>query len=273
MSHAVFVSTGKELIKQAHIEKQLQNTYKTQISLESEVVALSNYQKPPVREQTRELIAKQKESRRDRHIKATKEFEKWVERLTKNIDEAYKDIRQDVIGFFEESDHAINAYYESLTDDKLLSREIEFIDDLKNIIHDHKSRRDDKVSNLDQRLDELEDERTRSLQFFRDKYFNNLFEISFILEPQIRQIIAQHQKDHEQVVADKKAQNDDYVQLVNTRQKDTFIKYEQMRKDKEQRWRELKHDKYIQDFLTDIKKWDYVNPTERVALYQKFKET
>lgn len=50
------------------------------------------------------MIAKQKESRRERHIKATKEFEKWVERLTKNIDEAYKEIKSDVIGFFEDSD-------------------------------------------------------------------------------------------------------------------------------------------------------------------------
>jgi DNA-binding ferritin-like protein (Dps family) len=50
------------------------------------------------------LLAKQKESRRERHITANKEFEKWVDRLTKNIDEAYKEIKKDVIGFFEESD-------------------------------------------------------------------------------------------------------------------------------------------------------------------------
>ena len=50
------------------------------------------------------LIARQKESRRERHLLSNKEFEKWETRLTKNLDEAYKDIKKDVIGFFEDSD-------------------------------------------------------------------------------------------------------------------------------------------------------------------------
>lgn len=43
----------------------------------------------------------------------------------------------------------INAYYESLTDEVLLQREIDFIDDLKGIISSHKEKREQKVSNLD----------------------------------------------------------------------------------------------------------------------------
>ena len=51
-----------------------------------------------------DLIARQRESRRDRHIQQYKEFEKWVERLNKNLDEAYKDIKKEVVDFFENSD-------------------------------------------------------------------------------------------------------------------------------------------------------------------------
>lgn len=76
------------------------------MAMQSEIAALSNYGEPQSREQTKLLIARQKESRRDRHILSCKEFEKWETRLTKNLDEAYKDIKRDVIGFFEESDQS-----------------------------------------------------------------------------------------------------------------------------------------------------------------------
>lgn len=97
------------------------------------------------------LIAKQKESRRDRHIHSNKEFEKWETRLTKNLDEAYKDIKRDVIGFFEESDLScfflifiieINEYYSSLTDTALVGCEIDFLDELNKIISEHKIERE-----------------------------------------------------------------------------------------------------------------------------------
>ena len=95
----------------------------------------------------------------------------------KNVEEAYKEIKKDVIGFFEESDSSnhiylieeILLYYQSLNDEKLLGSEIDFLDDLNRIINDHKQNREDKVSNLGERLEEVETDRQRSLTFFCDK--------------------------------------------------------------------------------------------------------
>ena len=58
--------------------------------------------------------------------------------MTKNIDEAYKDIKRDIFEFFENSDKEINNYYDSLTDEALLKREIDFMDILKKTVSEHK---------------------------------------------------------------------------------------------------------------------------------------
>lgn len=42
-------------------------------------------------------------------------------------------------------------------------------------------------------------------------------------------------------------------------------------KDKEQRWRQLKHDRAISTFKQDLQKWEYRNPIKRVELYKEFK--
>lgn len=54
---------------------------------------------------------------------------------------------------------------------------------------------------------------------------------------------------------------------------DTFIKYEEMRKAIEQQWRDLKHNLYVAQFRSDIEQMIFVNPPQRVRLYQTFKET
>ena len=87
-----------------------------------------------------DLISRQRESRRDRHIQQYNEFEKWVERLNKNLDEAYKDIKKDVIDFFENSDKckvwliiilAIIKYYDNLSDEELIKQEKVLLDSMK----------------------------------------------------------------------------------------------------------------------------------------------
>ena len=66
------------------------------------------------------LVERQKDSRRERHLKFCDEFDRWVSRLSKNLEEAYKDIKRDITDFFSESDTQITSYYETLTDEALL---------------------------------------------------------------------------------------------------------------------------------------------------------
>ena len=64
---------------------------------------------------------------------------------------------------------------------------------------------------MDQRLDDLECERQRSLSFFCDRYFNNLMDIAFILEPEINELVQEHRQLFEKIVEEHKESNKVYV--------------------------------------------------------------
>ena len=108
-SSRVFVNTGKELLKQARIEKMNErlNPIKD-ITIESEVIALSNYAKPFTHPRTQEMIKKQRESRREKHIKTLNDFEKWTESLAKDAIDNYAEIKEDIEGYFVQHDKELN---------------------------------------------------------------------------------------------------------------------------------------------------------------------
>ena len=87
----------------------------------------------------------QKDSRRERHLKFCDEFDRWISRLSKNIEEAYKDIKRDIGDFFKDSDDEITNYYSSLTDKSLLDREIEFVENIRKTVEEHENKRIAKV--------------------------------------------------------------------------------------------------------------------------------
>lgn len=129
------MNTGKELVKQARIEKANEKLNPTKdISVESEVIALSNYGKPFTHTRTQEMIAKQKESRRDRHIKTLNDFGKWTESLSKDVIESYADIKFDIERAFEQQDKDLHAYFQTFTDKELLRREKDILDELIKVV-------------------------------------------------------------------------------------------------------------------------------------------
>lgn len=108
-----------------------------------------------------------------------------MSRLTKNLEEAYKDIKRDITDFFSESDNQITSYYETLTDEVLLEREIDFVEIIHTTVKSHREKRETKVNNLDKRLEDLEKERLRSLELFCNKFQDGLIDVAFQLEPEI----------------------------------------------------------------------------------------
>lgn len=94
-----------------------------EFSIESEIRALSNYQKPVYNPKTEEMIKKQRESRRDRHIKTLVDYENWVENLNLDIEEGYKEIKDEVVEYIRYNDIEITEYFNSMSDDYLMSRE------------------------------------------------------------------------------------------------------------------------------------------------------
>jgi hypothetical protein len=52
----------------------------------------------------------------------------------------------------------------------------------------HKVKRQDRISTLDNRLKEIERERTKNLKFLCERLEADMFEVSFILLPEIQSI-------------------------------------------------------------------------------------
>lgn len=80
------------------------------------------------------MIAKQKESRRDRHIKTLNDFEKWTESLSLDAAESYIDIKNDIEKFFEDQDKELVQYFDKFTDAVLLKREKDLLDELNKVV-------------------------------------------------------------------------------------------------------------------------------------------
>ncbi|CAK83011.1 unnamed protein product (macronuclear) [Paramecium tetraurelia] len=270
MPKVTLTSTGKEAVRQARLEKEVQ---KFEYTLQSEVASLPKHPAPIFREETKLLIERQKDNRREKHLKFCDEFEKWVNRLNKNLEEAYKDIKRDITDFFSESDQQITNYYQTLTDEALLKREIEFVESIHSTVNAHREKRETKVNALDKRLEDLEKERFRSLELFCNRFQEGLIDVAFQLEPEITAHVDTFREEFRKVVAEKRAENQVYVQDVNRQHQKTFKLYDETQIQKEQRWRDLKHQHYIEEFNVDIQKLEFVYPDERTKLYDNFRKT
>lgn len=181
------------------------------ITIASEVIALSNYSKPFTHPRTQEMIAKQKESRRDRHIKTLNDFEKWTESLAHDAAESYIDIKHDIAKYFEDQDKDLTLYFDKFTDAALLKREKDILNELNTVVVDCGKRKEAKVDNLDDRLEALEKEREKNLTFFCDKLQFALIDIAFELEPQVNVMIEAKREEYKNLVAEKRAQNEEYI--------------------------------------------------------------
>ena len=78
-------------------------------------------------EKGRVMIENQRDSRRQRHIEALKECEKFVEQFYDNFFERKGEIKERVKLFFAGSDLEVDRIMQGLADDKLLANEIVYV--------------------------------------------------------------------------------------------------------------------------------------------------
>jgi len=273
---ALLFSNGKtkEYLEQARQEQAIKakdNTSKEKFLLESDVKSLSSNPKMESNPRTESMIARQKESRRKRHITFLNEFEKVIETLYKTTETNCKGIKQEIEIFFQQSDLAINKYLDSLTDGELLTRELDFIDDLNQTIRKHQEKRSEKLFSLFSLLQGQETERQNTISVLCERLQEDLLETAFILEPEVMVLIREKTLNLDKDTQEFCSQNKDHLEIFNRIQSETFEKFEEMSHLKELRWRLLKHDEGLRNFRTDIQDMNYVNPPERIKLYQELK--
>ena len=106
-------------------------------------------------EKGRTMIEDQRDSRRQRHIDALNECEKFVEQFYDNFAERKAEIKERVKIFFAGSDVEITRIMNGLSDELLLANEIAYVNGIWEKVSHHRQARKDELRQLRQNFDDL----------------------------------------------------------------------------------------------------------------------
>jgi hypothetical protein len=102
------------------------------------------------------MIENQRDSRRQRHIEALKECERFVEQFYENFSERKAEIKERVKLFFAGSDSEITRIMAGLSDELLLANEITYVNGIwEKVGTVHRSARKEELKRLKENFDGL----------------------------------------------------------------------------------------------------------------------
>lgn len=224
-------------------------------------------------EKGKKMIDAQRDSRRQRHLQSYRECEKFLEQFYDNFMEKKSEIKEKVNMFLSASDEDVQHIMAELTDEALLAHEIDFVNAAweKVTVH-HNARKD----HLDQTLDEF-----KELQDFQQKnsgqYWNRLkeelTETAFLLEPAVIELVDEWKAKEE--LRYKKEHEDSYAfhQKLVEEEKEKHNKLKQEWEDRRIRFHVLKQEHALKTFQERIDSPEFVNPEERIELFDRLKHT
>jgi hypothetical protein len=99
-------------------------------------------------EKGRNMIEVQRDSRRQRHIAALKDSQKFIDQFYDNFCERKNEIRERSRVFVMASDAEVEELMASLTDKNLLENEIQFVNQVWDKVQQHRSSRKEEAEHL-----------------------------------------------------------------------------------------------------------------------------
>ena len=114
----------------------------------------------------------------------------------------------------------------------------------------------DKVANLDIRLEQNEQEREKSVDFFCERLHTKLFDTAFVLEAEVNEIVRTKREVLLRDVQNQRSENKKFVAEIDQVQKETFQRFEELLATKCQLWRDIKHAEALKFFHEDIQQMD-----------------
>ena len=94
------------------------------------------------------MIELQRDTRRQRHIEALKECEKFVEQFYDNFSERKSEMKERVEIFFSASDNDIKEIMDSLSDEQLLANDVTFVNSAWEKVVTHRNARKQELERL-----------------------------------------------------------------------------------------------------------------------------
>lgn len=136
----------------------------------------------------------------------------------------------------------IFQFMNNLTDEHLLSREIDVVSQIDQFGADIKKRMLLKLENIDQDLDRLEDEFFDSIQSNIENLGEALVEIGFKLKPEISENIQKIRDSFKDEIEQKKLANKAYYEEAKARIEARVDQLLRECEEKKAKWRKIKHD-------------------------------
>lgn len=136
----------------------------------------------------------------------------------------------------------IFQFMNNLTDEHLLSREIDVVSQIDQFGADIKKRMLLKLENIDQDLDRLEDEFFDSIQSNIENLGEALVEIGFKLKPEISENIQKIRDSFKDEIEQKKLANKAYYEEAKARIEARVDQLLRECEEKKTKWRKIKHD-------------------------------
>ena len=212
------------------------------------------------------MIENQRDSRRQRHIEALKECEKFVEQFYDTFQERKNDIRERVKIFFSGSDVEIEEIMGGLTDHLLLANELAYVNGVWEKVSQHRDARKDELSHLRASFDDLKTFEQKGSGGYLKSMRENLVNIAFFLEPEVDKLMQDWIRKEAEKYSQEHNSNDAFYYELVQKEKDKFDALYQSWKASVVRFHLLKQENAIEVFIELMESKKFVNPESRVNL-------
>jgi hypothetical protein len=209
------------------------------------------------------MIEDQRDTRRQRHLQALKESEKFIDQFYDNFCERKNEIRERSRIFTMASDAEIAVLMASLTDQALVSNEITFVNGVWDKVQLHRTSRKADTDLLRENLDKLKAFQAKGSTGFLNKLRDSLVFIAFLLEPAVEDLMLEFKENDRQKYILEHQQLDEFAAAVVESDKVKFQEHYDTWKEAVVRFHKLKQEDAIQRFLQKMDSMQFVNPETR----------
>lgn len=220
----------------------------------------------------RAMIEDQRDTRRQRHLQALKESEKFIDQFYDNFCERKNEIRERSRIFTMASDAEIAVLMASLTDQALVSNEVTFVNGVWDKVQLHRTSRKADTDLLRENLDKLKAFQAKGSTGFLSKLRDSLVFIAFLLEPAVEDLMLEFKENDCQKYVLEHQQLDEFAAAVVESDKAKFQEHYDTWKEAVVRFHKLKQEDAIQRFLQQMDSMQFVNPETRQQLFLEIQQ-
>ncbi len=218
------------------------------------------------------MLEAQRDSRRQRHLEALKEAEKFVEQFYDTFAERKTEIKERIKIFFAGSDVEISSIMSGLTDNLLLTNEIQYVNAIWEKVSQHRAARKEQLQMLRLNFDELKMFQKKGSGGYLDSMRANLVNVAFYLEPEVDKLIKEWVTRENERYVQEHQQNDVFYEEFVRVETEKFDELYQQWKAAVVRFHLIKQEDAIQRFLNTMESKLFVNPDSRIQIFSTLKQ-